>query len=253
MQQRIKQLELDLEDTRLQLFTSEEARAKLEARLDVDTVTSTSSSATSSASTDSDSGDDAELGKQEKETLDSGLRTRQEEHERKIQALQNYFLDRITAIEKNNKELREQEKAAQLKEHQQGKATQLEEHLDSLDRLDESYEAEFKQIENGIRAQHDQEKIIQANYYMSIVNRIAKRRKEELKQKGKHVRAMCEAAADKLEAQFHAEINHMKEDYESEKAALKSGHDREQEAQVDEYETLLAAHQRELEAMKAGT
>ena len=102
-------------------------------------------------------------------------------------------------------------------------------------------------------AHHDEEKIKQANYYMSIVNRIAKRRKEELKQKGKNVRALCDTAMDKLEAHFQAELNRMKEDHECEKAALKKDHDCEQEAQVDEYESLLVAHQQEVKAMKAGT
>ena len=113
MQQRIKQLEQDLEDTRLELFTSEEACAKLEeacakfeeACLDVDTVISTSSSATTSTFTDSDLDEDEELSKQEKERLDSALRTRQEEHEREIQAIHKSYADRIEAIEANYKAL----------------------------------------------------------------------------------------------------------------------------------------------------
>lgn len=273
MQQRIKQLEKDLEDTRLQLFTSEEARADLEARTNFDVCVEGSARTRHSI----------EYNGVEQLNYHESILTREEDHQQEISRLHQYYKGVNEQDKEENKLLHE--KLTQFNDlsdsidclKKRHKA-ELQEHERVINRLKERHEAELQQREGLLQAQHDEENLKQLKDHSDLLKSIEKRHQitlENTKDKDceflLHVRAVTSRCHERemaeLQDVFQAELRLSSEDYEAEKARTLKYHEAEHQAEVAEFAALLRTHQAlvkehetmgsshhaEVEAMKTGT
>ena len=273
MQQRIKILERDLEETRLQLFTSEEARADLEARINSDACVEGSARTCHST----------EYNGVEQLNYHESILTREEDHQQEISRLHEYYKGVIGQAEETNKLIHE--KFAQFNDlsdsidcFKKRHMAKLQEHERSTNRLKERHEAELEQREGLLQAQHDEENLTHLKDHLDSLKSIQKRYQTAIENTKKEVHHLymnlgvitskCrkEELAE-LQDVFQAELRLINEDYEAEKARTLKYHEAEHQAQVAEFnellrthqalvkehETMRSAHHAEVEAMKLGT
>ena len=231
MQQRVKQLERDLEDTRLQLFTSEEARADLEARINFDACVEGSAGTRRSI-------EDNEV---EQLNYHESILIREEDHQKEISRLHEYYKGVIGEAEEKNKLLHE-------------KLTQFNNLSDSTDCVKKRHKAELQQREGLLQAQHDEENLKQLKDHSDLLKSIEKRHETALENTKKEVRqlylnlAAAESYSHKnklaeLQDVFQAELRLTSENYEAEKARTLKYRESEHQAQVAEFNALLRTHQ----------
>ena len=255
MQQRMKQLENDLEDTRLQLFTSEEARADLEARINSDACVEGSARTRHSI----------EYNGVEQLNYHESILTREEDHQQEISRLHQYYKGIIDQDKEENKLLHE-------------KLTQFNDLSDSIDCVTKRHKAELQHREGLLLAQHKEENLKQLKDHSDLLKSIEKRHQTALEntkdkvrefywnlgahRSERHKREMAE-----LQDVFQAELRLTSEDYEAEKARTLKFREAEHQAEVAEFnallrthqalvkehETMRSAHHAEIEAMKTGT
>lgn len=237
LHQRIRELEHELEQKRLELFASEEARTELEARVNVDAYVKGSAMVSASCHT-TDSYEDWQLNTQEE--VENALRARNEEHELVLQDLHNYYRGFIAAI-KNFHVVR---RKAELQELQ-------DDHCRIIDQIQEDHYAIRKKerlelVNNHLSMTAGAEKLEKAKFEQVKEEMCATYDIVLAHRDQRHDKAMAE-----LQDAFQAELRLSNKDHEQEKTQLQQAHEAEKATMIKNHEAEHKAEVAEFDALRS--